>query len=88
MLAASKSEPSPSTSDRSVDRIRLVHLTIEKLVYGGEGLARLPADDYGPGKAAFVPFVLPGEKVEATLREHDAGLLVAANAALRVKDMA
>ena len=46
-----------------------MHLTIEKLVYGGEGLARLPADDYGPGKAAFVPFVLPGEKVEATLRE-------------------
>jgi len=28
------------------------------------------------------------DEVEATLREHDAGLLVAANAALRVKDMA
>ena len=46
-----------------------MQLTIEKLIYGGEGLARLPADDRGPGKAVFVPFVLPGEKVEATLRE-------------------
>jgi 23S rRNA (uracil1939-C5)-methyltransferase len=39
-----------------------VNLTIEKLVYGGEGLARLP-----DGKAVFVPFVLPGEEVSATL---------------------
>ena len=46
-----------------------MQLTIEKLIYGGEGLARLPADDRGPGKAVFVPFVLPGERVEATLRE-------------------
>ena len=46
-----------------------MQLTIEKLIYGGEGLARLPADDRGPGKAVFVPFVLPGEKVEATLGE-------------------
>jgi 23S rRNA (uracil1939-C5)-methyltransferase len=46
-----------------------LQLAIEKLIYGGEGLARLPADDRGPGKAVFVPFVLPGEKVEATLRE-------------------
>jgi 23S rRNA (uracil1939-C5)-methyltransferase len=46
-----------------------LQLTIEKLIYGGEGLARLPTDDRGPGKAVFVPFVLPGEKVEATLRE-------------------
>jgi 23S rRNA (uracil1939-C5)-methyltransferase len=43
------------------------------MIYGGEGLARLPADDRGPGKAVFVPFVLPGEKVEATLREHKPG---------------
>ena len=46
-----------------------MQLTIDKLIYGGEGLARLPADDRGPGKAVFVPFVLPGEKIEATLRE-------------------
>lgn len=37
-------------------------LTIEKLIYGGEGLARLP-----DGKAVFLPFVLPGEEVSATL---------------------
>lgn len=39
-----------------------MNLTIEKLVYGGEGLARLP-----DGKAVFLPFVLPGEEVSATL---------------------
>ncbi len=41
-------------------------MQIEKLVYGGDGLARLPADEHGQGKAAFVPFVIPGEKVEAS----------------------
>jgi 23S rRNA (uracil1939-C5)-methyltransferase len=46
---------------------------IDKLVYGGEGLARLPADEQGPGKAAFVPFVLEGEEVEATLTEQKSG---------------
>ncbi len=50
-----------------------MRLNIEKLVYGGDGLARLPADDRGPGKAVFVPFVLPGETVEATLREEKPG---------------
>ena len=44
-----------------------MQLTIEKLVYGGDGLARLPADEHGPGKAVFVPFVLEGERVEASL---------------------
>ena len=43
------------------------------MVYGGDGLTRLPADDRGPGKAVFVPFVLPGEAVEATLREEKPG---------------
>ena len=46
-----------------------MRLKIEKLVYGGDGLARLPADERGPGKTAFVPFVLEGEEVEATLAE-------------------
>ena len=46
-----------------------MQLTIEKLVYGGDGLARLPADEHGPGKAVFVPFVLAGERVEANLVE-------------------
>ncbi len=53
-------------------------LTIEKLIYGGDGLARLPAEspsnkDRGRGKAVFVPFVLAGEKVEAALTEEKLG---------------
>jgi 23S rRNA (uracil1939-C5)-methyltransferase len=39
-----------------------VNLKIEKMIYGGDGLARLP-----DGKAVFLPFVLPGEEVSATL---------------------
>jgi 23S rRNA (uracil1939-C5)-methyltransferase len=50
-----------------------LQLTIEKLVYGGDGLARLPADEHGRGKAMFVPFVLEGEKVEAALLEQKPG---------------
>jgi 23S rRNA (uracil1939-C5)-methyltransferase len=48
-------------------------LTIEKLIYGGDGLARLPADAHGRGKAVFVPFVLAGERVEAFLTEQKPG---------------
>jgi 23S rRNA (uracil1939-C5)-methyltransferase len=44
-----------------------LELKIEKLVYGGDGLARLPADDRGPGKAVFIPFALEGECVEVSL---------------------
>jgi 23S rRNA (uracil1939-C5)-methyltransferase len=44
-------------------------LNIEKLIYGGDGLARLPADDRGRSKAVFVPFVLAGEKIEAAISE-------------------
>jgi 23S rRNA (uracil1939-C5)-methyltransferase len=50
-----------------------LQLTLEKLVYGGEGLARLPADEHGRGKAVFIPFVLEGEQVEATLTEEKPG---------------
>ena len=50
-----------------------MELIIEKLVYGGDGLARLPADERGRGKAAFVPFVLEGEKVDAVLLEQKPG---------------
>jgi 23S rRNA (uracil1939-C5)-methyltransferase len=50
-----------------------LNLTIEKLIYGGEGLARLPADDKGRGKAVFVPFVLENEKIDATLTEEKPG---------------
>ena len=48
-------------------------LTIEKLVYGGDGLGRLPADEHGRGKAVFIPFVLESEEVEATLTEQKPG---------------
>jgi 23S rRNA (uracil1939-C5)-methyltransferase len=47
-------------------------LNIEKLIYGGDGLARLPADDRGRSKAVFVPFVLAGEKIEAAIMEEKA----------------
>ena len=50
-----------------------MELTIEKLVYGGDGLARLGADERGPGKAVFVPFVLAGERVEAQVVEEKRG---------------
>jgi len=50
-----------------------MQLTIEKLVYGGDGLARLGADERGPGKAVFVPFVLAGERVEARILEEKRG---------------
>jgi 23S rRNA (uracil1939-C5)-methyltransferase len=52
-----------------------LQLTIEKLVYGGDGLARLPADEHGRGKAAFLPFVLPGEEVEAQIVEQKPGFV-------------
>jgi 23S rRNA (uracil1939-C5)-methyltransferase len=48
-------------------------LTIEKLIYGGDGLSRLPADDHGRGKAVFVPFTLAEEKIEASLTEQKSG---------------
>ncbi len=53
-------------------------LNIEKLIYGGDGLARLPAappadKDHARGKAVFIPFVLAAEKVEATLTEEKPG---------------
>ena len=50
-----------------------MQLTIEKLIYGGDGLARLPADEHGRGKAAFMPFVLEGEQVEARIVEEKPG---------------
>ena len=46
-----------------------MELTIEKLIYGGDGLARLAPDNRGRRKAVFVPFVLEGERVQADLAE-------------------
>src|SRR5579884_76171 len=50
------------------------------MIYGGEGLARLSVDatdssaaNQGRGKAVFIPFVLPGEIVDAHLTEESAG---------------
>ncbi|MBZ5647896.1 MAG: 23S rRNA (uracil(1939)-C(5))-methyltransferase RlmD [Acidobacteriia bacterium] len=51
----------------------LMELTIDKMVYGGEALARLPADEHGKGKAVFLPFALPGERVHAHLTEQRPG---------------
>jgi 23S rRNA (uracil1939-C5)-methyltransferase len=48
-------------------------LNIEKLIYGGDGLARLPADAQGRAKAVFVPFVLAAEKIEAAITEEKQG---------------
>jgi 23S rRNA (uracil1939-C5)-methyltransferase len=43
-------------------------LRIEKAVYGGDGLARIPADQTASaGKTVFVPGTLPGELVEANI---------------------
>ncbi len=61
---------------------QLLPLTIEKLIYGGDGLARLPAESdvkapvrgpHSKGKAVFIPFTLEGETVEATLTEEKPG---------------
>jgi 23S rRNA (uracil1939-C5)-methyltransferase len=52
-----------------------VQLTIEKLIYGGDGLARLAPDVTGRGKAVFVPFVLTGEQVEAEVTEERPGFV-------------
>jgi 23S rRNA (uracil1939-C5)-methyltransferase len=43
-----------------------IRVRIEKLVYGGDGIGRLP-----DGRAVFVPFVLPGEVVEVELRQQE-----------------
>jgi 23S rRNA (uracil1939-C5)-methyltransferase len=48
-------------------------LSIEKLIYGGDGLARTPPGTDGRSMAVFVPFVLPGERVEAELRQEKSG---------------
>jgi 23S rRNA (uracil1939-C5)-methyltransferase len=48
-------------------------LSIEKLIYGGDGLARTPPGADGRSMAVFVPFVLPGEEVEAEIRQEKPG---------------
>jgi 23S rRNA (uracil1939-C5)-methyltransferase len=48
-------------------------LSIEKLIYGGDGLARTAAGADGRSMAVFVPFVLPGEKIDAEIRQEKPG---------------
>ncbi|HUZ97442.1 MAG TPA: 23S rRNA (uracil(1939)-C(5))-methyltransferase RlmD [Edaphobacter sp.] len=49
-------------------------LRIEKVVYGGAGLAH-PAEGEAAGRAVFVPFTLPGELVEASATEGKGGFV-------------
>lgn len=44
-----------------------IELTIEKLIYGGDGLARVAAGDRA--KSVFVPFALTGERIAAEVIE-------------------
>lgn len=46
---------------------------IEKLIYGGDGLARLPLGADGRSTAVLVPFVLPGERVEVEVHQEKPG---------------
>ncbi|MBO0910968.1 MAG: class I SAM-dependent RNA methyltransferase [Acidobacteria bacterium] len=50
-----------------------MQLRIEKLVYGGDGLARFPADENGRAKAVFVPFSIDGEEVEGGIVDEKPG---------------
>ena len=47
-------------------------VTVQSLVYGGSGMARLP-----DGRAVFVPFTLPGEEVQVAIREEKKGFVQA-----------
>src|SRR5215469_2723661 len=44
-------------------------VTVEKLVYGGDGLGRLD------GRVVLAPFVLPGERIRAEAEQEKPGLL-------------
>ena len=46
-----------------------LRLSIEKLVYGGDGLA------HADGNTVFVPYVLPGEEVRASAKKRQKKLL-------------
>jgi 23S rRNA (uracil1939-C5)-methyltransferase len=48
-------------------------LSIEKLIYGGDGLARTPLAADGRSMAVSLPFVLPAERVEAEIRQEKPG---------------
>lgn len=50
-----------------------MQLTIEKMIYGGDGLARDAQPGEPRGKTVFVPFVLKDEQVEAEITEEKSG---------------
>jgi len=50
-----------------------MQLRIEKLVYGGDGLARFSAGESGRAKAVFVPFSIDGEEIEGQIVEQKPG---------------
>jgi len=53
-------------------------LTIEKLIHGGQGLARVPEGSGShAGMRVFIPFTLPGETVDAVITEEHTGYCVA-----------
>jgi 23S rRNA (uracil1939-C5)-methyltransferase len=51
-------------------------VTVEKLVYGGDGLARLD------GRVVFAPFVLPGERIRVRPEQEKPGLIHAKTLAI------
>ncbi|MFZ1132964.1 MAG: class I SAM-dependent RNA methyltransferase [Terriglobales bacterium] len=59
-----------------------MRLSIEKLIYGGDGLARTPAAADGRSLAVFVPFVLPGEKIDAGIHPQKSGFARASSTQL------
>ena len=52
--------------------VRNFEVTVEKLVYGGEGLARQD------GRVVLAPYVLPGERVSVKTEREKPGLVRAA----------
>lgn len=55
-----------------------IELTIEKMVYGGDGLARYTDPQHpqkGRGKAVLLPFVLEGERALAKVSEEKRGFM-------------
>ncbi len=52
--------------------IERAEVTVEKLVYGGSGLARLKT-----GEAVFIPGVLPGERVSIAIKRRRKGIFEA-----------
>src|SRR6478609_6908276 len=56
---SSMENPAACSADNNTQKA-----SIEKLVYGGEGLGRLPS-----GEVCFVPFSIPGESVSLSVRQ-------------------